>query len=331
MSRVLVVDDEVNLSRALRHLLEREGHLVEVVHDGLSALSATATFAPDLMILDLGLPDLDGIEVVTRVRSWWAAPILILSGADQEERKVAALGAGADDYLVKPFGVRELVARVGALLRRPGAEPAGQQLRFGDLAIDLIDCRVEVAGEETRLTPTEWRLLEGFVTHPGKLLTHQWLLERAWDDSYGGETRQALRVHLRSLRAKLGDDATTPRYIRTESGAGYRWVSTTEQDGAASEPSASEPPASEAPGPETPGPETQLGGAGQTARATELTHAINNALAAIQLSTHRALEPEPQTEDGGGKAVEEELRRLDRLTRQVGEMVSELRGLVSPG
>jgi len=316
MPRVLVVDDEMNLARAVRVVLERLGHVVEDAHDGLAALSTAATFAPDLVILDLGLPDMDGIEVTTRLRSWYAAPILILSGMDQEERKVAALEAGADDYLVKPFGVRELVARVNALLRRPGAEAAAQHLRFGDLGIDLVERRVEVAGKETRLTPTEWRLLEGFATNPGKLLTHQWLLAYAWDDSYGGETRQALRVHLRSLRAKIDDDASSPRYIRTESGAGYRWVSTSDD--------ASSAPAAAATG--------SAGGSSspvRAGRAAEISHDVNNALAAIQFSLHRVVDLAPAFGDDA-ETVGHEVRRVDRLVLQVGDLVGELRGLTAP-
>ncbi|MEO5853089.1 MAG: response regulator transcription factor [Nocardioides sp.] len=317
MPRVLVVDDEVNLARAVRDVLERLGHVVDDAHDGLAALSAAATFAPDLVILDLGLPDMDGIEVTTRLRSWYAAPILILSGMDQEERKVAALEAGADDYLVKPFGVRELVARVNALLRRPGAEPAAQHLRFGDLGIDVVERRVEVAGKETRLTPTEWRLLEGFATNPGKLLTHRWLLAHAWDDSYGGETRQALRVHLRSLRAKIDDDASSPRYIRTESGAGYRWVATTE-----AAPSA---PAAAA----TAGSVGRASAPVRAGRATEISHDVNNALAAIQFSLHRVADLAPAL-GVDAETVGHEVRRVDRLVLQVGDLVSELRGLTAP-
>ena len=176
------------------------------------------------MVLDLWLPDIDGVEVVRRLRGWLDVPILILSGDADEERKVSALDSGADDFLAKPFGFSELTARLRALKRRTVRDQADQRLEYGDLVVDLPQGAAELGGSLLRLTPTEWQLLEAMVTHPGKLLTHRWLVARVWGGSHGDESRQALRTHIRSLRAKIGDDASTPRYLRTESGAGYRWL-----------------------------------------------------------------------------------------------------------
>lgn len=224
MARLLVVDDEPQIVTALTRGLEREGHDVDVSRNGLDAVALAASSAPDLIVLDLNLPDIDGLEVLRRVRSWSAVPVLILSGDGEEERKIAALDEGADDYLEKPFSLGELRARVRALLRRAGATADSASLSSDGLDIDLAMKTVQLDGAELRLTPTEWRLLELLVSQPGKLLTHQWLIARIWGAGHGGETLQTLRAHLRSLRAKLGDDSKEPRFIRTETRIGYRWV-----------------------------------------------------------------------------------------------------------
>ena len=174
-------------------------------------MDIAATQAPDLVVLDLWLPDIDGVEVVRRLRGWLDVPILILSGDSDEERKVSALDSGADDFLEKPFAFSELTARLRALKRRTVRDQADQRLEYGDLVVDLPHgSAAELAGAQLRLTPTEWQLLEAMVTNPGKLLTHRWLVARVWGGSHGDESRQALRTHIRSLRAKIGDDATTP-------------------------------------------------------------------------------------------------------------------------
>jgi two-component system KDP operon response regulator KdpE len=220
----MVVDDEAQIVTALTRGLEREGHAVDVSRNGLDAVSLAASSAPDLIVLDLNLPDIDGLEVLRRVRSWSAVPVLILSGDGEEERKIAALDEGADDYLEKPFGLGELRARVRALLRRAGAAPDSATVTSDGLDVDLARKTVELDGASMRLTPTEWRLLELFVSQPGKLLTHQWMIGRIWGGGHGDETVQTLRAHLRSLRAKLGDDSKEPRFIRTETRIGYRWI-----------------------------------------------------------------------------------------------------------
>jgi two-component system KDP operon response regulator KdpE len=229
MARVLVVDDEPQMVTALTRSLEREGHQLAVSRTGTDAVSLTAAGAPDLVVLDLNLPDIDGIEVLRRVRSWSTVPVLVLSGDGEEARKVAALDEGADDYLQKPFGVDELRARVRALLRRSLPESGHHLAVSGPLVVDLAQRTVVLAGAELRLTPIEWRLLQLFVSEPGKLLTHQWLIGHVWGASHGDEAIQTLRAHLRSLRGKLGDDTREPRYIQTETRVGYRWVAPTEK------------------------------------------------------------------------------------------------------
>ena len=185
---------------------------------------AAAEASPDLMFLDLGLPDLDGTEVIKRVRSFSEVPVIVLSVRDRQADKVAALDAGADDYVAKPFGMEEVLARMRAQLRRAQPEETGPAvLRFGDLQVDLARRLVTLAGTPVHLTKTEYALLEAFVTNAGKLLTHQWLLRKVWGRGYGEES-QYLRVYVRALRRKLGDRAAAPELILTEPGVGYRWI-----------------------------------------------------------------------------------------------------------
>lgn len=222
----MVVDDEPQVLRAVQRTLQDDGHTVRAVERGDEAVDVVALHAPDLVVLDLRLADMDGEDVVRRLRDFTRIPILVLSGVSDEARKVAALDCGADDFLEKPFGVAELLARVRALHRRTTEVlEAGPAVRtYADLEVDLAHSIVRRDGDELRLTRTEWQLLRALVAHPGKLLTHRWLIHEVWDDRFGEEYRQTLRTHVRSLRAKLGDDAAAPRYLRTESGVGYRWV-----------------------------------------------------------------------------------------------------------
>jgi two-component system KDP operon response regulator KdpE len=224
VTRVLVVDDEPQIRRAMRTSLEANGYEVHTVGTGEEAVVAAAGEAPELVLLDLGLPDLDGTEVIRRVRSFSEVPIIVLSVRDRQADKVAALDAGADDYVTKPFGVEEVLARLRATLRRSQAgDPSPAIHRSGELEIDLGRQLVTVAGSPVHLTRTEYALLEALVTNPGKLLTHPWLLRRVWGPGYAQESHY-LRVYVRSLRRKLGDDATAPRLILTEPGVGYRWI-----------------------------------------------------------------------------------------------------------
>jgi two-component system, OmpR family, KDP operon response regulator KdpE len=222
--KVLVVDDEPQIRRALRTSLEAHGYEVATVGTGDEGVVSAAEVQPDLVLLDLGLPDMDGTEVIRRIRGFSDVPVIVLSVRELMTDKVAALDAGADDYVTKPFGMEELLARARAALRRAGPdEPLQPTLRYGDLEIDLARRLVTSTAEPVHLTPTEYALLEALVTNPGKLLTHQWLLRRVWGQGYGTETTY-LRTYIRTLRKKLGDDASAPALIVTEPGVGYRWI-----------------------------------------------------------------------------------------------------------
>jgi two-component system KDP operon response regulator KdpE len=222
--KVLVVDDEPQIRRALRTSLEAHGYEVATVGTGEEGVVASADQQPDLVLLDLGLPDMDGTEVIRRVRGFSDVPVIILSVRETQSDKVAALDAGADDYVTKPFAMEELLARGRAAGRRAGPdEPPQPTLRYGALEIDLARRLVTLDGQQLHVTPTEYSLLEALVSNPGKLLTHQWLLRRVWGQGYGTETTY-LRTYIRALRKKLGDDASSPALIVTEPGVGYRWV-----------------------------------------------------------------------------------------------------------
>jgi two-component system KDP operon response regulator KdpE len=222
--KVIVVDDEPQIRRALRTSLEAHAYDVSAVGTGEEGVLAAAEQRPDLLLVDLGLPDIDGTEVISRVRAFSDVPIIVLSVREGQADKVAALDAGADDYVTKPFAMEELLARARAALRRAGPEePAVPTLTFGSLEVDLARRLVSDDGEQVHLTPTEYQLLEALVANPGKLLTHQWLLRRVWGQGYGTETTY-LRTYIRTLRKKLGDDASAPALIVTEPGVGYRWI-----------------------------------------------------------------------------------------------------------
>ena len=224
MTSVLVVDDEPQIRRALRTGLQARGYDVVEAAAGEEALVQLAAKEPDIVILDLGLPDFDGSEVIRRLRGWSHVPVIVLSVRDRQDDKIGALDAGADDYVTKPFDMDELLARMRATLRRTQPADAGSAvLRFGDLEIDLARKLVSRNGERVRLTPTEHALLEVMVANPGKLLTHRWLLQKVWGSGYGEETHY-LHVYVRQLRQKLGDDTSIPRLIITEPGVGYRWA-----------------------------------------------------------------------------------------------------------
>jgi two-component system KDP operon response regulator KdpE len=223
--RVLVVDDEQSIRGAGGRALPPRGYRVELATDGEEALAVAAAFQPDLVVLDLNLPALDGLEVCRQLRGWSSVPILVLSVREDEPDKVAALDLGADDYLTKPFGIDELMARVRALLRRAGAQGAPRPVRFraDELEIDLDARRVTRSGVEVRLTKTEWALLAELCQHPGKLLTHRWLLERVWGPGYAGDV-DVLRVFVSQLRKKVEQDPGRPKLIATDPGIGYRWL-----------------------------------------------------------------------------------------------------------
>jgi two-component system KDP operon response regulator KdpE len=222
MTSVLVVEDDPQLRRALTINLRARGYDVRGVGDGTSALSAAATELPDLVILDLGLPDMDGVEVVAGLRGWTAVPIIVLSARDGQHDKVAALDGGADDYVTKPFGMDELLARLRASLRRAAPAEDLPTVSAGALVIDRRAKRVTRSGEDVRLTPTEWHLLEVLVRDPGRLVPGRQLLQEVWGPAYGQETNY-LRVYMATLRRKLEDEPSQPRHLITEPGLGYRF------------------------------------------------------------------------------------------------------------
>jgi two-component system KDP operon response regulator KdpE len=221
-ARILVVDDEPQILRALTTTLRGAGYEVERAETAESALAAAAARPPDGMILDLVLPDGSGVDVCRELRSWSTVPILILSAVGEEREKVAALDAGADDYVTKPFGMDELLARLRAALRRAG--PSGEPvLRVGELEIDLDKHTVTLGGKPVQLTPIEFDLLRLLAANEGKLLTHRMILREVWGPAYATESHY-LHVHVSHLRRKLESDGSRPRYIVTEPGAGYRLV-----------------------------------------------------------------------------------------------------------
>jgi two-component system KDP operon response regulator KdpE len=229
MTRVLVVDDEPQILRALRINLRVRDYEVHVAATGTEALEVAGRYPPDLVILDLGLPDLDGVEVIQGLRGWTKAPIIVLSGRADSVDKVEALDAGADDYITKPFGVEELLARMRAAVRRTRATDDLPQIRLGDVVVDLAAKRVsqvgpepDGAGGDIRLTPTEWHLLEVLLRNPGKLLSRNQLLTEVWGPGYADATGN-LRLYMAQLRRKLEPDPARPRWLITEPGMGYRY------------------------------------------------------------------------------------------------------------
>ncbi|NVN97795.1 MAG: response regulator [Geobacteraceae bacterium] len=221
LPRILIVDDESAIRRFLHTILNAEEFFLHEAETGHAALAAAAAFRPDVILLDLGLPDLDGIEVLKRIREWSQVPVIILSVRDREDDKVAALDAGADDYLSKPFGTGELLARIRAALRRSIQEVGEPVFSSGALEIDLNLRRVTVAGAEVQLTPTEYDILRYFVSHAGKVLTHSQILKQVWGLAYL-EQPHVLRVNISNLRRKIESDPSRPKYIVTEPGVGYR-------------------------------------------------------------------------------------------------------------
>lgn len=224
MIRVLVIDDEPQIRRALRAGLERNGFTVLLATNGEEGLDEAALHPPDLVILDLAMPGTDGMEVCRRLREWSRVPIIVLSVREDERDKIAALNAGADDYLTKPFSLEELVARMRAVLRRTGAgeEPDAPSLLVGELHLDFARRLVMLADHEIHLTPIEYELLRHLALNAGRVLTHRQLLTKVWGAEYAEDTR-TLRVHIVHLREKLEADPTNPRYIHTEPRIGYRF------------------------------------------------------------------------------------------------------------
>ena len=223
MSRVLVVDDELPMRRALGIGLRARGYEVDLAENGAQGLELAARHHPDVVILDLGLPDMDGVDVAHALRGWTNVPIIVLSARESEGVKVAALDAGADDYVTKPFGMDELLARLRAALRRAAPAEEAPVVTTPDFTIDLASKQVHRDGSEIRLTPTEWHVVELLVRNRGKLVTQQQLLQQVWGPEYQRETHY-LRFYLSQIRRKLEPEPSQPRYFITEPGMGYRFV-----------------------------------------------------------------------------------------------------------
>jgi two-component system, OmpR family, KDP operon response regulator KdpE len=227
--RILVVDDEPQIRRFLRATLEVHGYEVGLAETGRAALEQVTTWRPDVVLLDLGLPEIDGLEVCRRVREWSDVPIIVLSVRDREDDKVAALNLGADDYLTKPFGTNELLARIQVALRHAARVHTPQEpvISAGELRLELAAHRVILGDQEVHLTPTEYELLKTLAIHNGKVLTHAVLMQKIWGRDQQQDPAK-LRVFINQLRRKIEDDPAQPRYIVTETGVGYRFHANTE-------------------------------------------------------------------------------------------------------
>ena len=219
--RVLIIDDEPQIRKLLRVSLGAHGYTLDEAATGQDGVARAAVFKPDLLIVDLGLPDMDGKAVIKEIREWSQAPVIILTARDQEQEKIEALDAGADDYVTKPFGIGELMARMRVCLRRVAAAEGEPVLTCGGLAVDLVQRRVTVDGREIKLTPTEYEIIKIMAQQAGRVLTHKQLLKAVWGNAYNDDTHY-IRVYIGQLRRKIEEDPAQPRYIITESGVGYR-------------------------------------------------------------------------------------------------------------
>lgn len=223
MTRILVIDDEPQILRALAVNLRARGYEVDLAATGEEGLALAATNSPDLVLVDLGLPGIDGIDVIRGLRGWTNVPIITLSVREAERDKVAALDAGADDYVTKPFGMDELLARLRASLRRAQPQPDEPIITTPDFTINLATTSVTRDGQEIHLTPTEWSILSVLVRNPGRLVTQRFLLQQVWGPNYAKETNY-LRVYIAGLRRKLEPESSRPRYLLTDAGMGYRFL-----------------------------------------------------------------------------------------------------------
>jgi two-component system KDP operon response regulator KdpE len=286
MGYVLVVDDDPGVRDVVAGALRDDGYDVRTAADGLGAVAAVQAEPPELVVLDLRLPDVDGVHLVGRLRPDYTGPILNCSGVREERARVRALDAGADDFMLKPFGVAELRARLRALQRRSPV-PSEGPVTMGDVEIDLTRRTLAVAGEERRLTPTQWRILVALAERPGQLVTHRQLAQRVWGDRSGEDARDTLRAHVRTMRKALGDSADEQRYLRTEPGVGYRWLPLPEDCD------------------------------GTVAAEDDIVHELNNVLTAMRFGTHLLRQ---RLEDLGDTVTES--GRITEVTDRLETLVS---------
>lgn len=223
-ARILVIDDEPQIRKLLKVTLQAHRYEISDAATGEEGVALASVSPPDLIILDLGLPDMGGLEVLKRIREWSAIPIIVLTAKDREEDKIVALDSGADDYVTKPFGMGELVARIRVALRHVAKTVYEPVLKFGRLEIDLAQRLVELDGERVKLTPTEYDLLKVLASNAGKVITQRQLLQQVWGSHYNESDSHYLRVYIGHLRKKLEEDSTRPKYILTEPGIGYRFI-----------------------------------------------------------------------------------------------------------
>ncbi|MDQ6421714.1 response regulator [Paenibacillus sp. LHD-117] len=223
-AKILIIDDEPQIRKLLKVTLQAHRYDIAEAGDGEAGVMQASISHPDLIVLDLGLPEMSGMDVLRRIREWSSVPIIVLTAKDREEDKIAALDGGADDYVTKPFGMGELVARIRVALRHVAKSANEPILRFGELVIDLAQRNVELGGEKVKLTPTEYDLLKILASNAGKVITQRQLLQQVWG-GHASETEQHyLRVYIGHLRKKLEEDTTRPRFIATEPGIGYRFL-----------------------------------------------------------------------------------------------------------
>ena len=222
-NRILVIDDESQIRKLLKVSLKSQGFYIEESHDGRDGINKVAIIKPDLVILDLGLPDMDGKEVIREIREWSNVPIVIQTARDQEQEKIEALDNGADDYITKPFGIGELLARIRVCLRRKTEDENEHIFNFGGLIIDLVNRRITVDNMEIKLTPTEYEIIKVLAQNAGKVITHKQLLKKVWGNAYDNDNNY-IRVYIGQIRRKIEPNPAQPCYIITESGVGYRLI-----------------------------------------------------------------------------------------------------------